>query len=97
MTNYNNPEIKVEKRFDSARIREECIKNDWYTWGDCEEYNDMLTFARRSEYSAANLYKIARDIFEHSEKEHLPEGNDGIECIMFVVERFATFTTFEIA
>jgi len=59
--------IKVERMWDSADVRNLCIKNRFYTCGDCEAYDKMLTFVRKNKPTANNIFKVAEDIYNHSD------------------------------
>lgn len=43
-----------------------CISNDYYTHGDCVEYERMLAFVRNNEPTKENVRKVATDIVIHS-------------------------------
>lgn len=43
-----------------------CIKHNFYTAGTCAEYSKMLEVVRENSYSIGLLYRIAKDIAEHS-------------------------------
>lgn len=84
------PEIEVEERWESEEIREMCIAKDWYSRGTIKAYSDMLSMVEHSDPTPANIYKAAKDIYEHSEKDGVT-----VEAIMFeianeVVKRFYT-------
>lgn len=82
------PEITVEKRIDSSSVRETCVRNNFYTMGTIEEYNELLDKAN-GDYSVDLLYRLAEDITEHSEHQT-------IENVMFVLEKEAVNTFFTI-
>ena len=47
-----------------------CINNNFYTNGDCEEYDNMLTYANNVKRATTKVVeKIATDIKEHSDTE----------------------------
>lgn len=63
------------------KVRQYCIENNYYTCGDCEEYEQMLD--KCSNYDSSNcatdeeILDIARDIWEHSDMdEYLASGGD---------------------
>ena len=55
-------------RTDMKKVKKTCIKNDWYTRGNKEEYshllNDMCDWD--IEQTEESIRDIARDIYEHS-------------------------------
>ena len=72
--------MKETRMISMYDVRTECIKNNWYTNGDCEAYDNMLTFVNSLEYATTDdLETIATDIKEHSTTD------DEIETIMFVL------------
>ena len=83
------PEIEVEDRWTEADVRECCIKNDFYTAGDCKAYSEMLAFVDKNEFTLENLYKVAKDIEEHSEEQT-------IENIMFCLRKDAVDTFYTV-
>lgn len=74
------------------KLRALCIKNDWYTCGDCEEYENLFNRLHdengdRVEMTTEKLAEIASDILEHSDTDY------NIPNIMFELAR-ACFTYF---
>lgn len=74
------PEIFEEVKWSSSEIRNMCIENDWYTAGDIKVYSNMLEFVEQNEPTRLNIYKVAKDILDHSSDEDLY-----VEAIMFVI------------
>ena len=66
--------MKIYRTITSDRVREMCIRYDYYTCGDCDEYSLML-----AEVDTINepdlvdefMLPIARNILEHSDVERL--------------------------
>lgn len=83
------PNITVNRTWTASRVRQTCINNDLYTAGDCEEYEQMLDRVRDSEPTTESLYLTALDIQQHSHEQTVTN-------IMFLLEREAVITTFEI-
>ena len=71
------------------RVRQACIRNDLYTRGDNAAYSKMLDFVDNNEPTSRTLYLVAKDIFEHSKDQTITN-------VMFILEREAVITTFEI-
>ena len=68
------------RRLTEEDLRHACIKNDWYTLGDCEEYKKILIFSDAiTNVTTDELKKIARDIKYHSETEY------DVSSIMFIL------------
>lgn len=74
-------QIKVITAWSASAVRVMCIKHEWYTRGDNEAYAKMLGFVDDNEPTTENIYRVAKDIFEHS----VFEGGD-IDSIMFTVQ-----------
>lgn len=61
-------------------VRKKCIENNWYTRGDIESYDKLLTFISNIEYVTINTIKfVARDIKAHSNTDY------SVESIMFII------------
>ena len=80
----------------ASKLRALCIKHDWYTCGDNEEYSrlfDRLTdcCGFPENLTTEKLVEIAVDIWEHSDITDYT-----IETVLFELAR-ACFTYFDIA
>ncbi|WP_304819037.1 hypothetical protein [uncultured Clostridium sp.] len=56
-------QVKEMHYYISNRVREECIKNNWYTNGDTQSYTKMLN---RIANDTFDVVDIAENIYEHS-------------------------------
>ncbi len=83
------PEIEINRTWNIDSVRNTCIKNSLYTQGTSEEYEHMLSWVKRLYPNTENLYFIANDIMNHSEEQTITN-------IMFLLEREAVTTTYEI-
>ena len=83
------PNIAVNRRWSGMSVRQTCIKHDLYTCGDNEDYEHMLNWVERLYPNTENLYFIAEDIQKHSKDQTVTN-------VMFLLERDAVMTTFEI-
>ena len=62
--------MKELRQISTIKIIRICIENDFYTDGDYEDYNNMLTFASSLKNATTDdLEKIASDIKKHSETD----------------------------
>ena len=91
--------IEVTK-IEWEKVRAKCIEKDWYTMGDCAEYQNMLNMCtvrgEDASYSIKRLEKIARDIYEHSDPDCWCGYDDNpILNIMFELRADACYTYFE--
>lgn len=85
----NTPDIKVTRRWSDDSVQSTCIKNNLYTRGTYDQYDKMLKSADVLQPTVENLYRLAKDICEHSEGQTITN-------VMFILEREAVTTTFEI-
>ena len=83
--------VTRKRKWDSADIRNMCIRHELYTRGDCEEYNDMFDMVHDSEPVTKSMYKVAKNIYDHSE-----HSDFGVADIMYWIEKEVVITTFEI-
>ena len=88
-TSYDEVAITRNRYWDAGTVREACIRNDLYTAGDSEAYTAMLDMVERTEPTTKAMYLVAKDIQEHS-------ADQTITNVMFILEREAVITTFEI-
>lgn len=84
------PDITIERMWDMSSVRRVCIEQNWYTCGDCEAYEKMLWTVEEMEPTTENIYRIAKDICEHSK-------NQTISNIMYSLRRDAVQTFYTIA
>ena len=63
----NTPDIKAIRRWSDDSVQAACIKNDLYTRGTYDQYDKMLKSADVLQPTVENLYRLAKDIKEHSE------------------------------
>lgn len=81
--------MKELRTISMSDVRKTCIENNWYTNGDCEAYDNMLTFVNGLKHASTDdLETIATDIKEHSDTDY------GIAGIMFVLVSKCCITTF---
>ena len=53
-------------KLDIYKLRDFCIRNRFYTHGDCRAYENMFEMARTYNGEVEILTNIARDIYDHS-------------------------------
>ena len=87
---------KLEGKYTESRqlfptdLRNLCIKNNWYTHGDNEDYGMLLYSLTVGDMTTAKIGIIAEDIKRHSETE------EDIPSIMFAVAEICkTFFDYE--
>lgn len=83
------PRIRVIRRWDVQAVRQVCIDNDLYTCGSNEQYENLLSWIPHSEPTPYQLYAFAENICKHSEDQTITN-------IMYLLEKYAVITTFEL-
>lgn len=87
--------IKETRIMTTDDLRNLCIKENWYTCGDCEEYSNLLSMTKNGcklrNITANVLYKMAIDIEQHSNMTGILDT----ETIMYMLAEIC-HTTFEI-
>lgn len=83
------PEIVENKILDADDVRVCCVMHKLYTAGTCRAYDNMLNMTNEEDFSLNLLYRIAKDITDHSEDQT-------IENVMFLLNRDAVRTFYHI-
>ena len=69
--------IRVRRWVEDDKVREMCIRYNYYTRGDNSAYSNMLAMCREAEDSTEYIKQIAIDIYHHStledDTEYSPE------------------------
>ena len=62
---------KEIRKISAEALRNLCVRRDWYTGGDCEEYDNLLfNLAENKEnISTDDIVEIAQDIIDHSDTD----------------------------
>ena len=60
---------KVVRELDSYAVRRLCIEKEYYTCGDCEQYENMfkMMYDINKKYNDDSVYWVAVDIANHSD------------------------------
>ena len=66
--------IKEIKNIDSNKVYGLCIKSNWYTSGTNKDYANMLQMCEKENISTEDLFKIAQDIFKHTDIKYAMQG-----------------------
>ena len=66
--------VKEIKRIDTDKLRHICINNNWYTCGSNADYMNMFKMCEKDNISTNQLYKITKDIYEHTDVESAING-----------------------
>lgn len=94
------PKIETIRFWHPAKVREICIEQNWYTRGTNSEYSAMLGMVRDGDPTPEMIWKVADDIFHHSDQSYWYDGgcseDEAVESIMFEIERSAVNTSFNV-
>ena len=86
------PTIKTIRQWSMTDIMDMCIRHNFYTDGDICAYSKMLGYVDEHEPSPEVIYIVAGDIMEYTD----PDLDQSIPRIMYIIEREAVRTTYEI-
>ena len=76
--------MKIERWLRSEKVRNMCIRYEYYTCGDCRAYERMLGMCDRISADDPNEVKrIAEDIYYHS---RMSEDDDDIYSELYSLE-----------
>ena len=64
-----------------------CIRERWYTSGNCREYQNMLSMCKKDNITTNDIVTIAQDIMNHTHNKD-NEGNE-LESYCFEIARIA--------
>lgn len=75
--------IKMNRVWNAADVRSMCIREKFYTCGNCEDYSQMLEYVdtHRNISEDFDIYAVARDILIHTDKEL----EQTVENIMYIL------------
>lgn len=68
-----------ERKMFADDLRRLCIRNNWFTRGNNDEYNTFLNMAKKENITTDDIVELAEQIIEHS---NLAEG-ETMTNIMF--------------
>ena len=87
MTNY-----KEIRRISSSNLRALCIRMQWYTRGNNDEYSHLLLdlAEHKKHLTTADIIEIAEDIAAHSNLDDVCPEDDIIASIAYELASIAT-------
>lgn len=62
--------MKEFRQLSKSDLRSLCIRQNWYTLGNNEEYNKMFGMTEKANLTTEDIVEIATDIKEHSNTNH---------------------------
>ena len=72
------PKVIERAEWIAEEIRNFCLEEGYYSEGKVREYEEMLNFVDQNEPTPMNIYRVARNILDHSDEEH----ERPVECLM---------------
>lgn len=89
MKKLKMPKVEITKMWSCDRVREMCIRMNFYTCGNNKEYEEMLDYVYEHKTpDDSDIYTVAVDILNHSKDQTL--GN-----IMYSLVRDCVHTFYE--
>lgn len=78
--------MKFKRTWNSQGIRDICIKNRYYLWGDNDEYAKLINFIRTHKPTDRNISVVAMNIYKHSDDDFaLEEIADDVASVVKIV------------
>ena len=89
--------LQETRKIYTGKVRAMCIRNDYYTCGTNEDYDNMFCKCENN----SNVLEIAEDILQHSDKARLMyqsgcSEKEVLENICFQLINHCSFTCVEI-
>ena len=72
------------------RIRELCIRHNYYTKGDCEQYDNLWEFVTFNKATGYNIKLAAMDIVAHSDGKSIFKDED-VDTVVKQIEEEVLF------
>lgn len=83
------PNITANRKWSISSVSAACISNSLYTNGGNDAYSKMLDYVNEHKPTYVNIYKVAKDICNHSMYQTITN-------VMYILEQQAVITTFEL-
>lgn len=64
------PKVIEHAVWTAEEIRYFCMEEGYYTEGNVRDYEEMLLFVDHNDPTPENIYKVAKNILDHSDSEH---------------------------
>lgn len=85
--------IKEFRTVTTRELRNLCIRRNWFTCGDNEDYEKLMQYSYKENLTTKDLEEMANIIVEFSEEENLeffdPETDVMFELASVCITRFA--------
>lgn len=74
--------LKKSRTWDAMSVRNMCVREDFYTHGDCADYKQMLDFVEsHKEPDDLDIYLVAKNILNHTN----PAFEQTVDNIMYIL------------
>lgn len=79
--------MKVKRVWKASDVRDLCIKYNYYTRGECNEYINLLDIMYQ-EPTPERVVEVAEDIVDHSDLSRYGQSRkENIESVCFQIEK----------
>lgn len=86
-------ELKKSRTWNAMDVRSMCIREKFYTFGDCEDYSKMLDYVdSHKEPDDLDIYLVAKNILNHT----MPALQQTIENIMYILANDVIVYSYEV-
>lgn len=77
---------KITKTLSAYDVRKMCIRNEWYTHGNNEDYSKMLNYVDTVDnWTESKVLKVAKDIVKHSNNRIFSSDIEFMEVVLFEI------------
>lgn len=78
---------KETRSIDMSELRNLCIKQNWFTCGDNDEYSELLNMVNNTELTTDLIVELASIIYSHSENDNDHTMSEHMENIMYLIAK----------
>lgn len=64
------PKVIEHAEWIAEDIRNFCLEEGYYSEGKVRDYEEMLNFVDQNKPTTENIYRVAKNILDHSDEEH---------------------------
>lgn len=86
-----------EEKLNSMDVRQLCIRNEYFTCGDCLEYEKLFQMCDEYDETVESLKKIAEHIINNSAQDKFDpfeEYSDRVCGVMFDLIKYCSYSIF---
>ena len=83
--------VQEIRKINGNDLRNLCIKENWFTCGNNEEYSKIFDFVYdKKEIDLNDIQQLAIYIYEHSEMSHYTDYQEMLQDVMYKLNEIAT-------